>query len=339
MSNSRMWVEKIRAQMQGRRVLVVGGNGFLGRNFVNILAASGACVTATGEGAPFGGVRWTGRLDMADAFTAKRVIEGQEIVVDCIGNLGAAASNLQPVQSLEQELRPQMHLIMACAESDASPLLLLTSSRLVYGTPLYLPVDEKHPLQPASIYAVHKVTAESYARVICRSMGLRFCIFRLANPYGPHQKREAKSYGIINHFLQRAAAGEAIDVYGRGRQERDYVFVEDVVQAMLRCALEPRCEGETFNLGSGEGLPLGTAAELASRLAGSPAVRFLPWPEEDLIVETGDYVSDISLLRAMIGEFHPIPFEEGARLSIEHYRCNGTGKLDETRCLNAGSHA
>lgn len=339
MSIQQMRIETINSLMRGRRVLVVGGNGFIGRNCVNALVAIGARVTATGEGAQCDGVNWIGRLDMGDAFAAKCAVEGQEIVVDCIGRLGAAMSNLQPLQSLEEELRPQLNLIMACAESHASPLLLLVSSRLVYGTPQYLPVDEKHPVQPASIYAAHKATAENYARIMAGSKGLRFCAFRLANPYGPHQRREAKSYGIINHFLQQVADGEAINVYGSGKQARDYIYVDDVVEAMLRCALEPRCEGKILNLGSGEALPLRTAAEIASCIAGAPPVQFLPWPQEDLIVETGNYVSDISLLREMIGEFNPISFEEGARLSIEHYRFPEERVVEPVAYLNRRSIA
>ncbi len=306
-------------ELAGKRVLIVGGNGFLGRNFVEHLRRVGASVRATGEG-EHPAVDWLGRVDFAEMRNAKRALEGQQIVIDCIGRLGAAASNLQPTVSLEQELRPQLNLMLAAAESACKPVLLLVSSRLVYGAPRYLPVDELHPLQPDSFYAVHKITAENYAQVLARTHGLRTYIFRLANPYGPYQKMDAKSYGVINHFLQRAALGEAIEVYGRGMQMRDYVFVDDVVEAMLRCAQISDSGVDTLNLGSGTGLPLSDAAETITRLAGSPPVVYRPWPEEELIVETGHYVSDITRLRQRIGCFNPISFECGARLAMDHYR-------------------
>ncbi|MEO8736278.1 MAG: NAD-dependent epimerase/dehydratase family protein [Edaphobacter sp.] len=306
-------------ELAGKRVLIVGGNGFLGRNFVEQLGRVGASVRATGEG-EHPAVDWLGRLDFAEMENAKRALEGQQIVIDCIGRLGAAASNLQPTVSLEQELRPQLNLMLAAAESECKPVLLLVSSRLVYGAPQYLPVDELHPLQPDSFYAVHKITAENYANVLARTHGLRTCIFRLANPYGPYQKLTAKSYGVINHFLQRAALGEAIEVYGRGMQMRDYIFVDDVVEAMLRCTQVSESTVEVVNLGSGIGLPLSDAAEIITRLAASPPVVYRPWPEEDLIVETGHYVSDITRLRQRIGCFNPVSFEHGAQLTMEHYR-------------------
>lgn len=306
-------------ELAGKRVLIVGGNGFLGRNFVEQLDRVGASVSATGDGED-PGVDWLGRVDFAEMKNAKRALEGQQIVIDCIGRLGAAASNLQPTVSLEQELRPQLNLMLAAAESGCKPVLLLVSSRLVYGAPQYLPVDELHPLQPDSFYAVHKITAENYAIVLARTHGLRTCIFRLANPYGPYQKTDAKGYGVINQFLQRAASGDAIEVYGRGMQMRDYIFVDDVVEAMLCCAHLSESGVETLNLGSGIGLPLSEAAETITRLADSPPVVYRTWPEEDLIVETGHYISDITRLRQKIGCFNPVSFEHGAQLTVEHYR-------------------
>jgi UDP-glucose 4-epimerase len=309
------WVE----QIAGKRLLVVGGTGFLGRNFVEKLTEMGACVRATGYG-EHPKVEWLGHSDFAEMANVKRSLEGQQFVVDCIGRLGAAASNLQPTVSLEQELRPQLNLILGAAESESAPVLLLASSRLVYGPPRYLPVDEEHPLQPESFYAVHKLAAENYAKVLARTHHLRTCIFRLANPYGRYQNLTIKSYGVINHFLQRAAVGEAIEVYGRGLQMRDYIFADDVVNVMMRCACACKSGAEVFNLGSGFGLPLCEAAETITRLAGSPAVRYEPWPEEDLMVETGHYVSDLTRLRQRIGCFTPIPFEQGVRMTIAHYR-------------------
>jgi UDP-glucose 4-epimerase len=315
------WIE----ELAGKRVLIAGGSGFLGRNLIERLTSMGASVRATGEG-DHPSVEWLGRIDLADMANARRAIEGQQLVIDCIGRLGAAASNLQPTVSLEQELRPQLNLMLAAAESDCKPVLQLVSSRLVYGAPRYLPVDEEHPLQPESFYAVHKTTAENYAKVLARTHGLRTCIFRLANPYGPYQKLAAKSYGVINHFLQRAALGEAIEVYGRGMQMRDYIFADDVVEAMLRCAQVCERGVEVFNLGSGTGLPLSEAAEIITRLAGSPSVCYRPWPEEELMVETGHYVSDLTCLRKKIGCFNPVSFEHGAQLTIEHYRGASRGE-------------
>ena len=306
-------------ELARKRILIVGGNGFLGRNFVEQLLCSGALVRASGEG-NHPAVDWLGRIDFAEMANAKRALEGQQIVIDCIGRLGAAASNLQPTVSLEQELRPQLNIMLAAAESESKPVLLLVSSRLVYGAPQYLPVDELHPLQPDSFYAVHKITAENYASVLARTHGLRTYIFRLANPYGPYQQFAAKSYGVINHFLQRAASGEAIEVYGRGTQMRDYIFVNDVVEAMLRCAQMSESGVAILNLGTGVGLPLSDAAETITRLAASPPVVYRSWPEEDLIVETGHYVSDITRLRQRIGHFNPVSFEQGAQRTMEHYR-------------------
>lgn len=305
----------------GRRVLVVGGSGFIGSNLVLRLQRLGAVVSATARRPhQISGVQWVDCDGFADPVLARRVVAGQEIVIDSIGRLGAAVSNLQPRVSLEEELWPQLNLIAACSEVKPGPVVLFISSRLVYGAPQYLPVDELHPLQPTSLYALHKITVEGYLRILGEGANMPFCIFRLSNPYGAHQRPDTKGYGVINAFLQRAANNQPIEIFGDGQQRRDYIHVDDAIDAMLRCAVTPAAFGQIFNLGSGEGVSLKDAAVTICDAAGLGSVRHRAWPNQALLLETGDYISDVTRLRSVIGHFQPRRFGEDLVECVQHYR-------------------
>jgi nucleoside-diphosphate-sugar epimerase len=183
-----------------------------------------------------------------------------------------------------------------------------------------VPVDETHPLAPQSFYAAHKVTAESYLGVFGRTHGLPFTILRVSNPYGPHQAQHSKSYGVINQFISLAARGKPIRVYGSGSQLRDYIYVEDVVNAFLLAASEEDCAGECFNLGGRRGIRLGNAATTIARLADGPPVEMVEWPDEYHAVETGDYLTDLGKIDSFISLPTQTSFEAGVSRSLEWYR-------------------
>jgi UDP-glucose 4-epimerase len=308
---------------RGRKVLVVGADGFLGTNCVEALKSLGAEISIVTR-RPQPGVReFSGivfRGDIRDSKLAQAAVAGQDIVMDFLGAAGAVDSNRDPNSSLEDELRAHLSVFHACAHSHPSPVVLFCSSRLVYGVPKYLPVDENHPLAPGSIYAVHKIAAEKYLEVFAETRGLNWCAFRLSNPYGPNQVPGPRGYGIINQFLRNAAQGQAIKLYGDGRQKRDYVHVEDVLGAFLPCAMNPKCHGQVFNFGGRAPLSLRDAAELIARLAGGVRVTLEPWPTDYKVVETGDYATSFGKIDSFISLPPQRAIEEGFLEVLNSYR-------------------
>jgi UDP-glucose 4-epimerase len=256
-----------------------------------------------------------------------------------MGSAGAVDSNRNPDSNLD-ELRAHLSVYRACAMQSNSPVVLFCSSRLVFGAPKYLPVDERHDLAPTSIYAAHKITSEKYLEVFARTKGLRSCVFRLSNPYGPHQAEESKGYGIINQFLRNAARGEAIRIYGDGHQVRDYVHVEDVMGALLRCAMETKCHGEIFNFGGRAPMSLCDAAELITRLSETSRVIYEPWPSDYKAVETGDYETDFGKIDSYLNLPLQRSMEEGFREVLQAYRAESTEPVQkEVAELRAASRA
>lgn len=321
-----MWIsdcEAARVFYAGRAVLVTGADGFLGMNAARALRTLGATITAVSRRpspriSAFADAIISG--DLRDPDVARRAVANQSVILDFSGGASAARSLREPQRNIDEACLPHMNVLQACIERAPSAVVVFPSSRLVYGKPRYLPVDENHPIRPMSIYAAHKLTVEYYLDVFRQAKGLHSCVFRVSNPYGPYQRLENKSYGIINHFVRVAAQGDMIRIFGEGHQIRDYIFVDDLIGVLLLAASTPACYGETFNLGGAQPLSIRAAAETIARLAGGSRLVFEPWPEEHEAVETGDYVSDLSKLNQYLSLPRPTAFEEGVKQTLEYYR-------------------
>ena len=291
----------LRTFFAGRRVLVAGADGFLGQNCVRALASMGAEISIISRRlhSPIESfANHVHRGNMVDTALITEAVQDQSVVIDCAGASGAVQSNREAYHNLEIECRPHLNLFEACAAQTTPPVVVFFSSRLVYGPPRHLPVDEDHPLNPQSIYAVHKITLENYLRVFGVTRGLPWTVLRLSNPYGPHPIDRERGYGVINQFIHRALTNQPITLYGKGSQKRDYIHVDDVIYTTLTCAAEHRCHNEIFNLGGSRTISLHEALDIiAHSLGHSLDIRQIPWPEEAARIETGDYLTIESLLR------------------------------------------
>lgn len=306
-----------------RRVLVVGGGGFLGRNAVKTLSALSADVTVLVRDESNAQRHDAGRVlfgDLKELAVARVAVGGQDIVLNFVGVTSAVHSNRNPCLSLREECFPHLNLLTACAEIPSPPLIVFPSSRLVYGTPLYLPVDEAHPTRPTNIYGAHKITVEHYLAIYQQTKGVPYLIFRISNPYGPYQAAKNKGYGILNYFLQLAVRGEPIRIFGDGSQIRDFIFVEDLIDILLSAIAIPDCHNQIFNIGGRERISLRAAAKHIALAAGGTPVLLDPWPEDYRAVETGDYFSCVDKLGRFLDLAHLTSFEDGLARSIEAYR-------------------
>lgn len=310
---------------RGLKILVVGADGFLGQNCVVALQKIHADLTILTRSNRLNDSQFEGRVvlgDLRDATLMKEIVHNQSIVFNFAGGGSAADSILFPDKNLDEELRAYLSLFVASISNTSTtmPLVINCSTRLVYGKPKYLPVDEKHPLNPESIYAVHKLTAENYLEVFRKSHGLRYINFRLSNPYGPYQSQQYKGYGVINRFLQNAALNKPITLYGDGSQKRDYIYAEDVIKIFLLCAMNHKCEGQVFNIGGRNAVSISEAATLISEIAGGSPIHYVPWPDQSKIIETGDYETDMTKLSNFILLPEECSLKHGFAHTLNYYR-------------------
>jgi UDP-glucose 4-epimerase len=314
-----------------RAVLVAGGLGFIGTHLTERLASLGARVTVVtpaiahhqeiAAACSARGVRiYEG--DLRDAAAMQRAVAGQDVVFNLAGQSGAVRSMEDPWTDLDVNCRGNLVLLETLRTVNAGAKLVFVSSRLAYGRTGAGPVTEAQIVDPLCLHAVHKVAVEQYLKLYGHLYGLRFTVARLTNPYGPGQPSERTAYGIVNRMIHLALSGEAVTVYGDGRQRRDYIYIDDAVDALLKLGEGDAGTGRLYNVGSGIGTPLVEMAKAITTMAGCGHVAFTAWPALAERIETGDFVADITRIREEIGWEPRVPLADGLERTIAFYRAH-----------------
>jgi len=316
---------------RNRRVVVIGGLGFIGSHLTRHLEAQGARVTVTtlsparhADGIAECGARGIPVIeaDLRDAEAMRRAVADQEIVFNLAGQSGAVRSAEDPLTDLEVNCGGNIVLLEALRRHNAGAKIVFASSRLAYGEGGIEPAAEQRAVDPLCLHAVHKLAVEQYLRIYERLYGLRYSVARLTNPYGPGQPHDRTAYGIVNRFVHLALADDVLPIYGDGRQRRDYIFIEDAVEAFAALGESSAADGRTYNVGSGSGTPLVEMARAICAKAGGGHLEFVPWPAVAKQMETGDFVADVSRIRDEIGWEPRVALAEGLDRTIAFYRAH-----------------
>jgi UDP-glucose 4-epimerase len=317
---------------QGKNCLVIGGAGFIGSTLVNKLVQASAIVTVADIFHPNYGANWKNLeevkdrilfsyTDLRDEFGMIKLLEGADIVFNLAAQVSYTDSMKIPLEDLDLNCRGHLQFLELCRRTNPNATIIFTSSRMVYGKALSIPVDEDHPTNPLSLYAVHKLTGEKYYYLYNHFYGLNTRWVRIANPYGPRNQMKHSKYGIVNWFLRLAMEDKELKVFGDGRQVRDYIFVEDLVYCLIRIGmLEKTYPDRCFNLGTSIGTSFSDMVDTITEIVGKGKKVETPWPKEYEKNETGDFVADIKKLRRIIGgDFNFTSFDEGIRKTYDFY--------------------
>jgi UDP-glucose 4-epimerase len=320
-------MKSIEQYFSHRKVLVTGGLGFLGQNLALRLLAFGANVTIldTSLNLPVfdAGAARIVRADIREEAELTHLIAGQEFIFNLAGKSGVVASNENPLEDLDINCRGHLSLLEACRKHNPEVRIIFPSTRLVYGKPLQLPVSENHSLAPESIYAANKLAGENYHMIYGRLYGLRVTVLRISNPYGPWQASRGRSYGIANIIIQKACRRDKITLFGDGGQLRDFLYVDDLSDVLLLSAISARAVGKVYNVGSETVASLSELAHLAVTAAGGGTIETIPWPEDYGKVETGDYRTDITLIKQDLNWSPRISLAEGVARTVCAYQGDG----------------
>ncbi|GAA1731124.1 NAD-dependent epimerase/dehydratase family protein [Isoptericola hypogeus] len=233
---------------------VFGANGFIGQHLVRRLARDGQAVTAVARrfdpGLDSLGVR-TVAGDLRDRSAMRYALEGVDTVVQLMGTSTPAQGIAQSTQDIQDNVIPHVAFLRECVDVGVRRFVFLSSGGAVYGpVPGDRVIPETHPTRPISSHGVTKLMMEHFIRLHSHLDDLEHVILRVANPYGPGQVVKA-GQGLIPALLDRQAQGLPVTVYGDGSAARDYVYIDDVVDAIVRAAALPGHEELTVNVGSG----------------------------------------------------------------------------------------
>ena len=318
------------AGFQEVRVLITGGLGFLGSNLARRLVELGAAVTLVDSLEPNqGGLRHNIRGlehrlaieigDLRDEALLARVLPGQEVVFNLAGQTSHLDSMLDPQTDLELNCRAQLGLLEGLRRASPQARVVFASTRQIYGRPDYLPVDERHPLRPVDINGVHKLAGETYHLLYSQVYGLRAVALRLTNSYGPRMRIKDARQTFLGAWIRAALEGRPFEVWG-GAQLRDFSYVDDVTEALLRAATTPELEGRAFNLsGLPPALSLLDTAELLSRLTGA-RFEVKEFPPERRRIDIGDYHADDTAFRRLTGWAPQVGLQQGLERTLGYFR-------------------
>lgn len=312
-----------------KQVLITGGAGFIGSNMAIRLAELGAQVTVMDSMLPgYGGNMFNlepikdaiaiNFSDMRDPHSLSYLVQGKDYIFNLAGQVSHQDSMNDPLMDMEINVRAQLVLLEACRHANPGAIIVYASTRQFYGTPEYLPVDERHPINPPDVNGINKLAGEQYHTLYSRVHGLKTVSLRLTNTYGPRLLIKNSRQGFVGWFINRAVTGNTIQLFGGGDQLRDFNHVDDVVEAFLLAARTPACYGQYYNL-SGEKASLYDVASTLVTASGSGSVEKIPFPEERKKIDIGSFYGCSDKFSAATGWQPAINLAAGLQSTFAYY--------------------
>ncbi len=316
---------------QNKCVLITGGLGFLGSNLANRLSSYGARVIILDSLNPlYGGNQFNlnpeykdkMRIvigDVRDKRTIDELIAGVDLVYHFAAQVSYIDSSNIPFEDLDVNQKSTLNILEACRNINPKAKILFASSRLVLGRTTSPHIAEDAATEPLSLYGVHKLAAEKYLNLYYNNYGIPATILRLTNPYGPRQQIKHNKYSLVGWFVRLALEGKEITIFGEGTQIRNYIYVDDVVEAFVRCGSVNTTNGQLYFLGSRENTAFREMVEQVIEVVGTGSIRYVDWPKNYERVETGDVLIDTSKIRKAIGWEPSVSLKEGIIRTYRYY--------------------
>lgn len=343
-------------QREKNRILILGAAGFIGTNLTLRLLAEGqrlilfdrpgaaypaAVREAAGAGGQAEGCRAqtgaapSGRACFVSGLLAQAgdgscletaLLEEVDTVYHLVSTTCPTNSNRNVAAEMEDNLIATIRFLDRCAAAGVKKVVFLSSGGTVYGKHHTGVCREEDEAFPITSYGVQKLSIEKMLYLYWEMYGLDYRIVRLSNPYGPYQRPDGVQ-GVVTTFTYRALSGLPIEVYGDGSVVRDYIYIDDAVEGILRIARRPG-RHRLYNLGRGEGRRvLDVIGAIREVLGREPEVKWLPGRPVDVPVN----VLDIRRFREDFGPFSPLSLQEGIRRLTAFYEGEGRAAAGKTR--------
>ena len=317
-------------QLKNKNILVTGGLGFIGSNLVIKLIEVGANVTIIDSLIPDCGGNNFNIMPVKDSVEViiddmnnqdlmNNLIRNKEIVFNIAGHISHIDSMNFPKKDLDINCSAQLSLLEACKKYNPEAKIVFLGTRQIYGKIQYLPVDEKHPVNPTDINGINKYAGELYHDLYYRVYGLRTVTLRLTNTYGPRQLIKHNKQGFVGWFINRIITGEEINIFGDGKQIRDFSFIDDVVEAMILCSINEKAVGQVYNLGGIEHVPLKDFVDLLVKISNTGKYSLIPFPPEKKKIDIGDFYADYSKILNQIGWKPKIKLKDGLTKTLDFF--------------------
>ncbi len=316
---------------KGTRALITGGMGFIGSNLALALVELGAHVTIADAMIPgYGGNLFNiepirervtvNFCDIRDANVMNYLVKRQDFVFHLAGQVDHILSLTDPFPDIDINIKGTAIVMEACKHHNPSTRVIYTGTRGQYGEAVSLPVSEEAPTHPKGIYEITNLTAEKIIEVYNDVHNIHSVLLRLTNIYGPRAQMLHSRYGVVNWFVRLALDNATIKVFGDGQIKRDFLYVGDCIRAILLAAICDEARGEVMNVGIDRPTNFVELANTLIEVCGSGSWEFAPFSPERKAQEPGDFYSDISKIRRILGWEPETSLRDGLAATVAYYR-------------------
>jgi UDP-glucose 4-epimerase len=301
--------------------LVTGGAGFIGSHISEVLIHRGHRVRVVDNfstGYPRNvrdGVEFQ-EGDLADAVVAARAVAGVDFVVHQAAIPSVPRSVDRPLESHRANVDATLQVLIAARDAGVRRVVFAGSSS-VYGDQPVLPKTENMPTSPLSPYGLQKLMSEMYGQMFTRLYGLEVVTTRYFNVFGPRQDPGSAYSGVISLFIKALSEGERPVIYGDGEQTRDFTYVSNVVDGVIRAAETPGVGGEVINVATAARTSLNQLLAVLQSIFGTS---FAPIYRDARAGDVRDSQADIAKAQRLLGYQPTVGLEEGLRRTVEWYR-------------------
>jgi UDP-glucose 4-epimerase len=315
----------------GKSVLITGGMGFIGSNLAIRLAELGAKVTILDAMIPdYGGNEFNiapvaddvrvNYCDIRDDTAVNYLVRGKDFIFHLAGQVCHLMSLSNPFPDIDMNIRGTAVIMEACRKYNPEAIVVYTGTRGQYGPSVSLPVNEEAPTNPKGIYEISNLTAEKIIRVYNDVHGVKSVLLRLSNIYGPRSQMKHSRFGVCNWFVRQAMDDAALQVFGDGSILRDFCYVDDTVDAILRVAVTEGAYGEIFNVGSDIPVSFLELVKTIIEVGKQGSWNYAEFTAERKAQEPGDFYSDVTKIARVAGWQPTTPLGEGLTKTFDYYR-------------------
>ena len=325
----------ISSKLEGKVVSITGASGYIGSALTQELEKYSLKIIRISRKqlTPKDGVEdWV--LDLNKKSSWMKIVSRSDIIFHLSGNTSIYDAEKDPKESLISTLFPIIQLINASKKLSRIPRVIFSSTATVYGLTEVLPVLETKQPNPITTYDLHKFFAEQQLLVASSSNIIDAISLRLANVYGPSPTESlSQDRGILSKITKKRFALKNLQIYGNGDYLRDYIYIDDVVNAFLHASVMDydillNKNQISLNVASGKGTSVKEVFDLISheveKITGIRGdIENVAWPEEVNEIEKRNYIGSIELIKSLTGWQPSVSLEEGIRLLVKHYSKEG----------------
>ena len=286
--------------LQGKRVLITGGLGFIGSNLAHKCLELGAEVTIYDNLDPHSGGNLYNVQDIMSSIQLlyydilnfdqlSQALFKKDIVFNCAASTSHPFSMKEPLIDLDVNSRGVINILEAIKRFNRDVKFVHVGTTTQLGKLRYQPADENHPEFPTDIYSANKMVSEKYVLIYALASNLNATIIRLSNVFGPRASIHSPEFTFNNYFIGLALQGKCITVYKPGKQLRNVIYVDDAVEALIVTALTEKTNKDTLFAVGDDHYSVAQIAEETTRIIGG-AVKYIDWPKERKAIDFGDAV-------------------------------------------------